>query len=176
MDVSEERTARANTLWDEATGVINPSFVPKFKSLRELVGCSVENEPREVAALLDRDYDTDVHTTADINSLVAFLGAQEIRTFRHVGGLPDEILAGMVLRMETMTPATTPGTFNNFLELRGIFRPMVLLQQQQGKREEKRTGAEIFIQVGILVCLNNIYYFNVCMVLSKSERTKQLRH
>jgi hypothetical protein len=114
----------------------NPGYDGRVNGveLSPLLNCDLTDQRDDIAKLLEIKH----KNIALVDKLVNFLDNVEVDTFKQVGGLPDKILAGMVLRMETMTPPTTPGTFNNFLELRGIFRPMVLLQQQQqqGKRGE----------------------------------------
>jgi hypothetical protein len=136
MDVSEQTTARANnTMWDEVTGLINPSFVPKVKSLRDLVGCEVKNEPHDVAALLRLPWNERIATSVD--KLATFLSEQDVLTFRQVGKLSDSIVERLQShRRNGGLSGVTVGTFQNFLNLHNIFHAL-LLSKHRGKRERQ---------------------------------------
>jgi hypothetical protein len=113
----------------------NPGFAGQEKNgvaLKPLLDCTLRVKHGEIATLLGLEWD-DV-TESDINLLDKFLGTQQIRTFRQVGGLSDDC----VQDLRQSVPKPSVGTFANFLTLRVIFRPMVL-QLQQGKRDEKYT-------------------------------------
>jgi hypothetical protein len=131
----------------------NPGYDRRVNGveLSPLLNCDLAEQMDAIAKLLEIKR----KNIALVDKLINFLREQDVLTFEQVGGLPDKILAGMVLRMETMTPPTTPGTFAYFLTLRDIFRPMVLLKEvllrQQGKREKNRTRADIFIQVRVSI-------------------------
>jgi hypothetical protein len=119
----------------------NPAYDGRVNGveLSPLLHCHLAKQKDAIAKLLNIELNRVV-------SLLDFLNNVEVDTFKQVGGLRDDCVQD--LRQSVAKPSV--GTFNNFLDLREIFRPMVLLQQQ-GKREEKRTGADIFIQVRVSI-------------------------
>jgi hypothetical protein len=110
----------------------NPGYDGRVNGveLSPLLDCDLAEQRDAIAKLLEIKH----KNIALVDKLVSFLTEQDVLTFKQVGDVPDD----QVPRMEQLMPVKVSfGTFNNFTELRGIFRPMVLLlQQQQGKRGE----------------------------------------